>query len=33
MPGAVEVTLAFKSRQMSKGLAGRFIYTGTVEKD
>ena len=28
MTGAVEVTMAFKSRQISKGQAGRFIYTG-----
>jgi early B-cell factor len=27
MPGIVEVTLAYKSRQLSKGSPGRFIYT------
>jgi hypothetical protein len=32
MPGAVEVTLAFKSRQMNKGPPGRFIYTGEGTK-
>lgn len=26
MPGIVEVTLAYKSRQLSKGNPGRFIY-------
>ena len=28
LPGIVEVTLAYKSRQMSKGSPGRFIYIG-----
>ena len=26
MPGIVEVTLAYKSRQLSKGSPGRYIY-------
>lgn len=28
MPGIVEVTLAYKTRPLSKGTPGRFIYNG-----
>lgn len=33
LPGIVEVTLAYKSRQMSKGSPGRFIYIAMTEPD
>lgn len=29
IPGVVEVTLSYKSKQFCKGAPGRFIYTGT----
>lgn len=28
IPGVVEVTLSYKSKQFCKGAPGRFIYTG-----
>jgi len=28
IPGVVEVTLSYKSKQFCKGTPGRFIYTG-----
>ena len=31
MPGIVEVTLAYKSRQLSKGTLGRYIYVCKFE--
>ncbi|MEQ2206954.1 Transcription factor COE1-A, partial [Xenoophorus captivus] len=31
IPGVVEVTLSYKSKQFCKGTPGRFIYTGTIE--
>lgn len=30
IPGVVEVTLSYKSKQFCKGTPGRFIYTGKV---
>lgn len=29
IPGVVEVTLSYKSKQFCKGTPGRFIYTGS----
>ena len=29
-PGMVDVTLAYKTRPMSKGAPGRFIYVGAL---
>ncbi|GLD73668.1 transcription factor COE1-A [Lates japonicus] len=31
IPGVVEVTLSYKSKQFCKGTPGRFIYTGTPQ--
>lgn len=31
IPGVVEVTLSYKSKQFCKGAPGRFIYTGRFE--
>jgi len=31
IPGVVEVTLSYKSKQFCKGAPGRFIYTGIKE--
>ncbi|KAK2507373.1 hypothetical protein MC885_009148 [Smutsia gigantea] len=31
IPGVVEVTLSYKSKQFCKGTPGRFIYTGPVD--
>lgn len=28
LPGVVEVTLSYKSKQFCKGAPGRFVYTG-----
>ena len=28
IPGVVEVTLSYKSKQFCKGAPGRFVYTG-----
>lgn len=33
IPGVVEVTLSYKSKQFCKGAPGRFIYTGKKDKD
>lgn len=33
IPGVVEVTLSYKSKQFCKGAPGRFIYTGKKEND
>lgn len=33
IPGVVEVTLSYKSKQFCKGAPGRFIYTGGWEND
>ncbi len=33
LPGIVEVTLAFKDRQLNKGNPGRFIFTGEESDD
>lgn len=30
LPGVVEVTLSYKSKQFCKGAPGRFVYTGTT---
>ena len=30
IPGVVEVTLSYKSKQFCKGAPGRFVYTGTT---
>lgn len=32
IPGVVEVTLSYKSKQFCKGAPGRFIYTGIYTK-
>lgn len=32
IPGVVEVTLSYKSKQFCKGAPGRFIYTGIHRK-
>uniref|UniRef100_A0ACB8F8M8 Transcription factor COE3 n=1 Tax=Sphaerodactylus townsendi TaxID=933632 RepID=A0ACB8F8M8_9SAUR len=31
IPGVVEVTLSYKSKQFCKGAPGRFVYTATTE--
>lgn len=33
IPGVVEVTLSYKSKQFCKGAPGRFIYTGGRQDD
>lgn len=33
IPGVVEVTLSYKSKQFCKGTPGRFIYTGKSKED
>jgi len=30
IPGVVEVTLSYKSKQFCKGAPGRFVYTGML---
>ena len=30
IPGVVEVTLSYKSKQFCKGAPGRFVYTGAA---
>lgn len=32
IPGVVEVTLSYKSKQFCKGAPGRFVYTGKSEQ-
>ncbi len=32
IPGVVEVTLSYKSKQFCKGAPGRFVYTGNQSK-
>lgn len=32
IPGVVEVTLSYKSKQFCKGAPGRFIYTGIYKE-
>lgn len=31
IPGVVEVTLSYKSKQFCKGAPGRFVYTGKIQ--
>jgi len=31
IPGVVEVTLSYKSKQFCKGAPGRFVYTGELQ--
>lgn len=31
IPGVVEVTLSYKSKQFCKGAPGRFVYTGELK--
>ncbi|KAG8518186.1 Transcription factor COE2 [Galemys pyrenaicus] len=33
IPGVVEVTLSYKSKQFCKGAPGRFIYTGSILRE
>lgn len=32
IPGVVEVTLSYKSKQFCKGAPGRFVYTGKTSR-
>lgn len=33
IPGVVEVTLSYKSKQFCKGAPGRFVYTGKTSAE